>query len=246
MFCSQCGTKNDEGAKFCTNCGATLEVKAAPVVKEPVVETPVVETPVVETPASEEPVYVAPAPQPTPQPTPQPIPQPAPASQPVYTQNTVLTPEQFAETPKKKKPLIPVLIALVVVIALVVGGMFILGGGYSQKTPEKAIMSFFKCIEKGDVDAFLDMIPGDEMKDLKEYMEEYDEDLDEYLEQNLEDLNDMFEDEVGKNWIDKIEITDVDIDDDYASVEVELDGEAEYLDLEKIDGKWYIDFSGLF
>lgn len=238
MFCSNCGTKNEENAKFCTNCGATLEVKATPVVEEAVAETPVVEAPVVETPAPQ------PTPQPAPQPTPQPVPQPAP--QPTFTQNTGLTPEQLAGTPKKKKPLIPILIAVVVVIALVIGGMFILGGGYSQKTPEKAVMSFFKCIEKGDVDAFLDMIPGDELKDIKEYMEEYDEDLEEYLEQNLEDLSEMFEDEVGKNWIDKVEITDVDIDDDYASVEVELDGEADYLDLEKIDGKWYIDFGGLF
>ena len=25
MFCSNCGTKNEEGAKFCVNCGATFE-----------------------------------------------------------------------------------------------------------------------------------------------------------------------------------------------------------------------------
>lgn len=28
MFCSKCGTKNEEGARFCVNCGATLSDKA--------------------------------------------------------------------------------------------------------------------------------------------------------------------------------------------------------------------------
>ena len=29
MFCGECGTKNDEGTKFCGNCGATIEQPAA-------------------------------------------------------------------------------------------------------------------------------------------------------------------------------------------------------------------------
>lgn len=41
MFCSECGTKNQDGAKFCENCGATLEIEetSSKKVEETVAET---------------------------------------------------------------------------------------------------------------------------------------------------------------------------------------------------------------
>lgn len=33
MFCSACGTKNDDGAGFCSNCGKPLKPDAAQVIQ---------------------------------------------------------------------------------------------------------------------------------------------------------------------------------------------------------------------
>lgn len=64
--CQFCGSEIEEGAKFCSNCGATAPVAAEPaVVPAPVVAEPVVPQPVAE---------------------PQPIAQPQPAAQPQYQQ----------------------------------------------------------------------------------------------------------------------------------------------------------------
>ncbi len=217
MYCSQCGSKNDENALFCSSCGAPINRITDDTV---ITET----TPVVERIPVQENF----------------------TSTPMEPQHTFVTPESFAETPMKKKPILPIVIAVIVILAVVIGGALVFGGGYSQKTPEKAIMSFFKCVDKGDVDSFIKMFPEDTFKDLKDVMKESGEDLDEYLETLLKETNDSYIDEAGKKWFDKLEVTDVDIDGDYASAEVELDGEAVYIDLEKIDGKWYLDFGGAF
>lgn len=56
MFCSNCGTKNEDGAKFCANCGAAFEEKteAAAVESAPVESAPVETAPVETAPSSEE------------------------------------------------------------------------------------------------------------------------------------------------------------------------------------------------
>ncbi len=38
MFCLNCGTKNEDGSKFCIGCGAELETVAEPVAADPFVE----------------------------------------------------------------------------------------------------------------------------------------------------------------------------------------------------------------
>ena len=120
MFCSNCGKQNLDGVKFCSGCGAPMqaETPVAPVQAAPVntvVTPPVVqEVPVQAAPV--QPVYQAPVQQPVYQ---------APVQEPVY-QASASVPEQPA--PKKSKAkLIVAIIAIVVVIGLVAGGIFLFG-----------------------------------------------------------------------------------------------------------------------
>ena len=86
MFCTECGTKLDDGVTMCTNCGHQFPATAAAVVAEPVA-APVAEPVVAPTPV------VAPVAEPVVAPTPvatpvvEPVVAPTPvASQPMYSQ----------------------------------------------------------------------------------------------------------------------------------------------------------------
>lgn len=50
MFCSQCGTKNADGAAFCAGCGAPMANDVAENQEAPVIEAPVAEEPKPEVP----------------------------------------------------------------------------------------------------------------------------------------------------------------------------------------------------
>ncbi len=63
MWCKNCGKENEDGVKFCVNCGAPVEVdeNVSPISESPQVEQPVyAEQPVYEQPAFEQQMYVAP------------------------------------------------------------------------------------------------------------------------------------------------------------------------------------------
>ena len=67
-YCSQCGNAIDNGAKFCSHCGAAVAAAAAPVYNEvpevntlPVEPAPVATAPVVAAPVATAPVATAPA-----------------------------------------------------------------------------------------------------------------------------------------------------------------------------------------
>jgi len=67
-YCSQCGNAIDNGAKFCSHCGAAVAAAAAPVYNEvpevntlPVEPAPVVAAPVATAPVATAPVATAPA-----------------------------------------------------------------------------------------------------------------------------------------------------------------------------------------
>jgi len=81
MFCTNCGSKFDDGNSFCPNCGAKVETVAQPVAEPVPVAAPVEAASVQATPVEAIPVQPAPAPAPAPAPV-----QPVTPVQPVYTQ----------------------------------------------------------------------------------------------------------------------------------------------------------------
>ncbi len=69
MFCTECGSKLEEGTVFCPNCGANLsqnQPKAAPQPDTPVQQEPVQQTPVYQTPQYQPVQQTPPAYQPQP------------------------------------------------------------------------------------------------------------------------------------------------------------------------------------
>ena len=113
MFCTVCGSKMDDGTKFCMNCGAPLD--------QPGMQ-----------PGPQAQASVQPQPQPAPQaqalvqPQPQPIPQPQPMPQAQMPYQTAPQPMPQApqQPPKKKKK--GGLVAFIVILLLALLG----GGGY--------------------------------------------------------------------------------------------------------------------
>ncbi|MDD3369387.1 MAG: zinc ribbon domain-containing protein [Lachnospiraceae bacterium] len=108
-FCTECGTAYDEGSIFCTSCGHKL------------VDSPVSEPTPAPVPAPEP----APVPVPAPEPIPTPVPEPIPTPQPVLDSQPVLDPIQsVAENPKKKFPIILIIIPI---LGIICGVVFALG-----------------------------------------------------------------------------------------------------------------------
>ena len=108
MFCSNCGKQNPDGVRFCSGCGSAMTAEAPVAPVQPVVqEAPVQAAPVVPVqPAQpvQQPVYQAPV-------------------QPVQAAQVTAQPE-----PKKSKgKLIAVIIAIIVVIGIAAGGIFLFG-----------------------------------------------------------------------------------------------------------------------
>lgn len=79
MFCTRCGARNDDSAKFCSQCGASL-TNVTWTVREQGPEPPAEEAPQTEAPTVPEP-EVEPAPEPEVEPTPEPEVESAPASE---------------------------------------------------------------------------------------------------------------------------------------------------------------------
>jgi hypothetical protein len=98
MFCQECGSKMDDGAVFCGNCGTKIEAPQVVVMNEEVImpdET--VQEPEVIT-------ETQPIPVPQPVPVAQPVPQPVPVAQPVPVRTTpapqtVATPQTNYQAP---------------------------------------------------------------------------------------------------------------------------------------------------
>ena len=127
MFCGRCGTPIPEGGLFCPRCGAKAEVPAQPdpipVPQEPPVDTaaPVPEEPPVAAPA--EPEVVPPAEEAVPPVQEEPV--FFAQGEPVIPQDFAAVPEEpLPEKPKRKsKRLLFTVIAAVLVVALLAGGL---------------------------------------------------------------------------------------------------------------------------
>ena len=229
MFCSKCGTKNDDGAMFCSNCGAPIEKI---LVENPQVEHPQVENPQVEHPQAQ------PAWQPQAQPTGQ------PQSQPQYQSYQPIPPT--APTPNKNlnKYIGIGVVALAAIIFIVfVANLF---GGYSNRTPEKATLSFFKAVSKQDIDEVMNLMEKDTLEAMIELSGSSKKEFKEMLEESLSSVDEEGEDEYGKNWHKKIKVVDVDEEDGYAEVTIEIGDDEESMYLYESKGKWYINFYDMF
>ncbi|MBR4928850.1 MAG: zinc-ribbon domain-containing protein [Oscillospiraceae bacterium] len=97
MFCSNCGTKLQEGAKFCHNCGAPVISNAAPAeTAEPAFTAPVFKP-------AEPDITSAPVQEPVPEPAAEDIPEPS-FSAPVYTPSETQTPDTCIPEPAFAAP----------------------------------------------------------------------------------------------------------------------------------------------
>lgn len=133
-ICPSCGAALKPGVKFCSKCGAPAPQEAASVPQsapDPIPQPVPVPTP-------------APVPQPVPTPAPAPAPQPVPVPAPAPVPQPVPVPGKPVQ--KKKKPLIPVLCILAVLI--------LLGGGFALSKagllPELPFAKNAEDSEKGD------------------------------------------------------------------------------------------------
>ena len=124
-------------------------------------------------------------------------------------------------------------------------------GGYSNRTPEKAVNSMFKAVSKQNYKEFVSLVSGGDIDDIiDEYIDEFGYDylddvtkreIKKMIEDQIEELDEELEYEFGKNWHEKIKVVNVDENDGYAEVTVEIDGEEETMNLYEDHGKWYLD-----
>ena len=100
LFCSNCGTRLNEGARFCHGCGAAVSPAPEPVPQPAPIPQPV-PAPVFQPEPMPQPVPApVPQPEPMPQPVPAPVPQPEPMPQPAPEPVPAPKPVQ---PPKQKK-----------------------------------------------------------------------------------------------------------------------------------------------
>ena len=177
MFCEKCGTKLNDSAMFCSNCGARIVITPAPVAapvapapvaapaEAPVAPAPVaapVEAPVTPAPVAapvEAPVTPAPVAAPVEAPvTPAPVAAPVAPVQPVnYAYQTGYAP---APQPPKKKGISPLAIVLIILSILIVGVGAFVAVDYLANDGE-IIESIFGSDDKDDEDENADESEGE-------------------------------------------------------------------------------------
>lgn len=177
----------------------------------------------------------------------------------ISSEPVTLTP---AEPTGNRATLIVLVVVIIAVIAGLVWGGISLFGGNKLLAPMNNII---KAIDKEDSEYYLKSVPKDVVKAAKKT----DSDLEDEFEEGAELINEMLEDEYGKNFkikakivekkkIDKDDIEDleddiylngIDVDDIEAAYEVEYEVTVKGKDgkedakfethIGKIDGKWY-------
>lgn len=121
MFCTNCGSKFEDGSLFCPNCGTKVETIAQPLETETPVAAPVDSAPVQASPLGYEPIQATPL-EPAPAPAPAPAPVPLTPVQPVYNQPMYAQPTYVAPvaaTPGADDPSLATSIMVLGIIAVV-------------------------------------------------------------------------------------------------------------------------------
>ncbi len=172
-----------------------------------------------------------------------------------------VTPTPSESTGNKGTAVVLAVVIIAVIGGLVWGGISLFGGNKLMKPMNNII----KAIEKEDAEFYLKSVPEDVVKAAKKT----DNDLEDEFEEGAELINEMLEDEYGKNFkikakivdkkkIDKDDIEDleddiylneIDVDDIEAAYEVEYEVTVKGKDgkedakfethIGKVDGKWY-------
>jgi uncharacterized membrane protein YvbJ len=154
---------------------------------------------------------------------------------------------QPAAKPKSKTPLfIGIGAAAVVFLAVLIFLLTKVFGGGTNSSAEGVVKTFFKAVSTQDV-KLLQKTLYFEDEDDREAFEDDDEIED--AEESLDYANEMFEEELGKNWVDELEIEEgktKKIDGNtvvIVEVTVEVDDDEETLEINVIkeDGKYYVD-----
>jgi len=132
-------------------------------------------------------------------------------------------------------------VAVVMAVALALS-VTACGGGDGGATA--VVKDYFDAIDKHDAKKFLNCYDKDDRENLLDY---YDEDE---IKDQLEVLDELFENFAGKNWRKEVKIGKAKKVDEnkgiiYYEVEVELDGEEDYIEVKKVKGKYYIS-NGIF
>ena len=155
---------------------------------------------------------------------------------------------QFEESSNLKKYMsknigIGMVTFAVIIIIVIVGSLL---DGYSNITPEKATKSFFKAISMQNIDEVTNLIENDELKSMLNISGFRLSDFKEQLGEAVISIDEEAEDEFGKNWHKKVKVVDVDEEDGYAEVTVEIGDDEESMYLYESKGKWYINFYDMF
>lgn len=195
MYCSECGNKLNDEAKFCINCGAeTINAQGEN--------------------------RNVPAPQ--------------------YVSHNSTT---AVSHNKNIKLFWGVGVAVLIIILLFIG-KGALESTVKQSTPVEAVQSFFKMIDKENVEGFKKLISPKELMMLKLDEGYTDEMIDDEIENLLAELRYGTVDEIGTDWIEQVIVLGADnYSDDYYQVEVSLFGEIDYVDVIRVGKKYYIDLS---
>ena len=143
--------------------------------------------------------------------------------------------DQVMVLPQNKKLVFGGLGALVVIVLVVV--LMNKGGGINN-SPMNVTKALFKAIDKQDANAFIKCIAPEALEELKYYSDNYMKDL----KEEISYMDEMFEEEYGKNWSNKMKYKAV----GSREIEVTMEGEDDVVEVEKIDGKYYIDPNNLF
>lgn len=189
MFCKNCGAENYDGARFCVGCGADL--------------TPAPAQPVYEQPVYEQPVYQAPVQEAQPNAGfEQTLNNVKDGAADAFNKAADFGKNYMEEAKKDKKKLIIPVVAIVAVLAIIIGLIAGLGGGYKT-----ALNNYMKILNgKATQGNIKNMYP-------KEYWEEMDEDPKDFYEEykdSYEDMLEEMEEEYGKNVKFSYKITDKD------------------------------------